>query len=321
MIKEVILKEIENSTKIVIARHVRPDGDAVGSTLGLKRILSLTYPEKEIRVVNSDYSEYVSFLGKEDEEVFDYSDYLCIVIDTATTDRISNQNVLKSRKIIKIDHHIDVAPFGDISWVEDNCPSASEMIADFWFTFKDKLKIDLYAATCLYTGIVTDTGRFKYGKLTSKTMNLAGALLDFGIDTENLYAKLELEDFSFFKFQSYVFETMKISPSGVAYLYVNQAMQEKFNLSREQASESVDFMNSIKGSLIWMAFIDNPDKSIRVRVRSRFVPINELCNRYEGGGHANASGATVHSLEQMEKLVCDADEILKEYKKKHKDVL
>lgn len=316
-----ILEEIKANDKIILARHFRPDGDAIGSTLGLSKILKLTFPEKDIRVVNKDFSDYVAFLGTEDEKPENLSDYLCIVIDTATDDRISDPDVLNCKKIIKIDHHVDIKPYGDIYWVEEDSPSASEMVARFWFEYKDQLKIDKEAATCLFTGMVTDTGRFKYGKINSKTMNIAGALLDFDIDTEKLYAQLELEDFNFYKFQSYVFDKMQITENGVAYLYVDQAMQDKFNLTREQASESVSFMNSIKGSLIWLAFIDNPDKTIRVRLRSRFLPINKLAEQYGGGGHENASGATVHNLEEIKELVDKADNILKEYKNTHKDAI
>ena len=77
-------------------------------------------------------------------------------------------------------------------------------------------------------------------------------------------------------------------------------------------------MENIKGSLIWLGFIDNEDKTTRVRLRSRFVTVNEIAEKYSGGGHARASGATVHSKEEMNSLIALADETLKQYKKKHK---
>ena len=93
-IKRAILDKIKEYEKIVIFRHKRPDGDAVGSTKGLCAILRLTYPEKDIRIINTDYCDYVSFLDDEKWSVEDdfYSDALGIVIDTATSDRISNPN-------------------------------------------------------------------------------------------------------------------------------------------------------------------------------------------------------------------------------------
>ena len=91
-------------------------------------------------------------------------------------------------------------------------------------------------------------------------------------------------------------------------------MQERFNLSSEDASASVSYMDSIKDSLIWLAFIENDDNSTRVRLRSRFVTVNPIAERYHGGGHACASGATVYSREEAEALIAEADARLKEFK-------
>ncbi|MBR5615980.1 MAG: bifunctional oligoribonuclease/PAP phosphatase NrnA, partial [Clostridia bacterium] len=107
---------------------------------------------------------------------------------------------------------------------------------------------------------------------------------------------------------------MKITKNGVVYLYVDKAMQKKFKLTSEQASASVSYRDSIKDSLIWMAFIENDDGTVRVRLRSRFVTINELAEKYHGGGHACASGATVYSKKEFKALVKDADEWLGQYK-------
>ncbi len=315
-IKNTILEKIRQYDKIVIARHQRPDGDAIGSSQGLAEILRLSFPDKAVIVADQDNSEYLAFLETEetDPDDVDYSDALGIVTDTANMDRCANKRIKEAKELIKIDHHIDMAPYGDFSWVEDDRSSVCEMIASFMYTFRDVLTCNLKAATLLYMGMVTDSGRFKYKETKGDTLRLAGYLMDMGIDTETLHANLELETFEFFKFKAYVYDKMEISENGVAYLYVDKAMQEQFHLSREQASNSVDFMNKIKGSLIWIAFIDNPDGSIRVRLRSRFITVNELANRYGGGGHANASGATVYNLDEMKALVKDADELLKQYK-------
>ena len=138
-------------------------------------------------------------------------------------------------------------------------------------------------------------------------------LLDFGIDTDTLYANLYLDTPEAFKFEAYAHEQMQITDSGVAYLFVTKEMQEKFGLNKEQASASVSLMDSIKGSLIWIAFIEN-DEEIRVRLRSRFVKISDLAEEYRGGGHACAAGATVYSTEEMEELIKKADVLLADYK-------
>ena len=316
-----VLDTIKEFNRIIIFRHFRPDGDAIGSTKGLQRILQLSFPEKEIILQNCDFSDYLSFLGSEDALLDDdyYTEALGIVIDTATTKRISNQKFSLCKKLIKIDHHIPVESYGDINWVEDERCSSCELITAFYDAMKDELKIDTEAATYLYAGLVTDSGRFRFRSVSGDTMRLAGLLLDQGVDTDLLYANLYMKDFEEFQFQGYVLNNINITENGVAYIHISKSIMEEFGLSFEQASACVSFMDSIKNSLIWVAFIDadNQDE-IRVRLRSRFVTINELAERYEGGGHACASGATVHSIEQMNKLLKEADELLAEYKKANK---
>ena len=315
-VKKQILDKIKEYERIIIFRHKRPDGDATGSTKGLQRILKLTYPEKEILLQNADFADYMAFLGKEDAPIADedYASALGIVIDTGTMERISNQKFSLCKEIIKIDHHINIAPYGAPMWVEEERSSACEMIADFYATFKDELKIDSEAATYIYCGMVTDSGRFRFRDVSGETMRLAGMLLDVGIDTDTMYANLYMKDFHLYKFEAYAYGQMQITENGVAYLHVTKEMQELFGLSQEDASASVSLMDSIKNSLIWLAFIDNDDGSIRVRLRSRFVTINCIGEKYRGGGHACAAGATVYSVEEMNQLIADADLRLKEYK-------
>ncbi len=311
-----ILDKIKEYNKIIIFRHKRPDGDAVGSTMGLREILRTSFPQKDIRLINCDYSEYVAFLGKEDEQVEDdfYSDALALVLDTGNTSRISNQKYALCREVMKIDHHIDIAPYGDIFWVEEERSSTCEMITKFYETFKDELVLTKQAATYLYTGMVTDSGRFRYRDVSGETMRLAGILLDAGIDTDIIYANLYMDPVEELKFKSYIYGKIKFTENGVAYLHVDTKMREKFGMSQEQASAVVSYMDSIKGSLIWLAFIDNADGSIRVRLRSRFLTINELAEKYRGGGHACAAGSTVMNKKEMKALIADADELLKNFK-------
>ncbi len=320
-VKKQIFDKIKEYNKIFIFRHIRNDGDCVGATKGFKRILQLTFPDKNIYLIDSDAAEYLKFLGPDDEPVDDseYTDALGIVIDTASEARISNKNYTLCKELIKIDHHIPLENYGDIMWVEEERSSACEMIADFYDTFRDELKIDSEAATYIYTGMVTDSGRFKYEGVTGETMRKAAIMLDCGVDTEKLYANLYLEAFGYLKFKAEIYRRMQITESGVAYIYIDKDMQQQFNLTLEQASACVGTLDSIRGAIAWMVFIENGDAegSIRVRLRSRFVHINPIAEKYNGGGHACASGATVYSWDEAEQLLKDADEHVKEYKETH----
>jgi len=285
-VKQQILEKIKEYNRIFIFRHIRNDGDCVGSTKGLKRIIQLTWPEKEVYLIDEDTSEYLEFLGPEDAPVPEdmYKQALGIVIDTASISRISNKNYVLCKELIKIDHHIPLEDYGDLMWVEEERSSACEMIADFYATFRDTLKIDSEAATYIYTGMVTDSGRFKYEGVTGETMRNAAIMLDVGVDTEKLYAHLYLEAYGYLKFKAQIYERMQITENGVAYIYIDKAMQDEFGLSIEQASACVGTLDSIRGAICWIAFIENNDSehSIRVRLRSRFVHINPIAEKYHG---------------------------------------
>lgn len=316
----IILNKIKEYDTIMLFRHFRPDGDCKGATMGLRDILRLSFPGKEIYLINDDHSDYLEFMGEEDAEVADavYQRALGIVLDTATPDRIHNKKYTLCKELIKIDHHIEVVPYGDYSWVESERSSACEMVAKFYETFQNELKIDSQAAAHLYTGMVTDSGRFQFSSVTGETLRLAGLLLDVGFNTELMYAHLQLKDFDELKFKSHVLRKMKITPNGVAYVHIDRATIEKFGLSSEAASNCVGAMSDIKGCLCWIAFIDSmEDEKIRVRLRSRFVAINKVAENYRGGGHAQACGSTLFDKKEIRKLLKEADAVVKEYKETH----
>ncbi len=317
-IKQRILARIKDNDRILIFRHKRVDGDCVGATKGLKELLKASFPEKDVRIIDDEFSEYLAFLGPDDAPVEDefYVSALGIVVDVADTARISNQKFALCKELIKIDHHIDRTPYGDISWVEEERSSACEMIADFYASFRNELSLTKWAATCIYTGMVTDSGRFMYEGVCGESMRLAGLLLDAGVNTEWLYANLYLKSFESLKFTAYIYEHMSVTENGVAYLLVDKAMQDKFGLSMESASAAISSLSGIRGCLCWIAFIEtgDADGAIRVRLRSRFASINHIAEKYHGGGHACASGATVYSLEEMNALLRDADAHIMQYK-------
>ena len=320
-IMELILNKIREYDRIMLFRHVRNDGDCVGATKGLKRIIQLTWPEKEVYLIDADTAKYLEFMGPEDGEVADeiYGSALGIVLDTASESRISNKKYKLCKELVKIDHHIPLENYGDYNWVEEERSSCCEMVVAFYDTFRDQLKIDSLAATHLYTGMVTDSGRFKYSGVNGDTLRNAAVLLDVGVDTDTLFARLYLEAYEYLKFKAHIYNRMEITPNGVAYIFVDKAMQEQFDLSLEQASAIIGNLDSIRGCISWIAFIESGDEqnSIRVRLRSRFVHINGIAEKYHGGGHACASGATVYSREEMEALLADTDALVKEYKETH----
>lgn len=320
--KKDILEKIEAYETIIIVRHVQPDGDCIGSSLGLRDILRESYPNKKIYSFGKSEASYLEFVGKEDicENTDIYRDSLIIAVDTANLNRIDDDDYKLGKEIIKIDHHLNVEEYGTICYVREDYPAASCIIVDFYETFKDKLKMPKSAAKALLTGIITDTGRFKFG-LTSETLQLTATLLKHDLDLEKIYANLYIKDEGVLHLQGEVYNSFKTTKNGVSYIYITNEMREKYNLTYDEAASLVNSLDSIKGSLIWIAFIDKNDGTIRVRLRSRFVEVVEVGQRFGGGGHLHACGATVKSIEEMKELLEYADEVVKKYKATHEDWL
>ena len=162
----------------------------------------------------------------------------------------------------------------------------------FWQRRDAQPTLNQDAALYLYTGMVTDSGRFGFSCVSGDTMRLAAMLLDTGIDTEWLFANLYSVEYNSLKFKAYVYENMHRTENGVAYFSVSKDVQTQFGLSYEQASAAISYLEgALAGYLCWLAFIESPDGSTRVRLRSRFLTINQVAEEYHGGGHACASGA------------------------------
>lgn len=326
-IKETILKKIEEYDRILIFRHIRPDGDCVGASKGLKALLKASFPKKEIYVADALNSDFLAFMGQDDGIPGDSlcEGSLAVVVDTSSEDRVSNNQYKRCREVIKIDHHTDRTPFGDYTWVEEERSSVCEMIADFYCAFSDRLLLTKEAAYYLYVGMVTDSGRFRYGGCSGvkgETLRLAAILLDAGIDTEKIYSNLYLADYEYYKLLGHIYEIIERTENGAAYLYISIEMQKKYNLTFESAGALISYMDTIRGSICWIAFIENlEDGKIRVRLRSRFMAINTLAEEFGGGGHAFASGATVKDRDEAALLLRKADAAIKKYKQTHEDWL
>ena len=315
-VKKQILDKIKEYSSIIIVRHIRPDGDCIGSSLGLREILRASFPQKKIYSVGKTEADYLAFVGKEDEALSEeiYKESLIIVVDTATSDRIDDDFYKLGKEIIKIDHHLPVEDYGVINYVRKDFPAASCIIVDLYDTFKDELVLPESAAFALYTGITTDTGRFRYRGVGSRVFELCSILMKYDLDLEKIYANLYLKSADLLKLQGLVYKSFKTTKNGVSYIHITQKMMKKNGLTYEEAASLVNCLDSIKGNLIWMIFVDQADKSIRVRIRSRFVEVVEIGRAFRGGGHPNACGATVFNKKEIKALVEMADGILKEYK-------
>lgn len=316
-----ILEKIKEFDTIIIHRHERPDGDCIGSQMGLYHLIAQNFKSKKVYTVGDELPEYLALYGKSDIiEDSMYNDALVIVVDTATEKRICDKRYLNGKYLIKIDHHDDSPAYGDIYYIDEKSPACASIIVDMykaWHEFDEKIVMNKEAATALMLGMVTDTGRFRYRGTCRKTLENAGLLLDAGVELDELYASLYTKEKEELKLHGFVCENFNVTPNGVAYIYFDQATMDKYGVDKDTAAACVNILDSIKGSLIWATFIEQNNEvgEIRVRLRSRFVSINEVATHYRGGGHLQAAGATVYSQEEKESLLNELDILLGEFKK------
>jgi len=311
-----IYKQIKKYDTIVIARHIGPDPDALGSQFGLKEIILNNFPKKNVHCVGASVSKF-KFMGtvsKFEEEWYDNA--LLIVCDTPDIKRVDGVDPTKFKYKIKIDHHPTVDDYCDIEYVDDTASSASQLILNF--AFKTKLKINEKAAANLYLGIISDTNRFMYSYTSSQTFELVSKLLKkTKLDFTSLYGNLYMHPYKEVKFQAYLFEHITITPNGFGYLILPEAILNEYGMDASTASNMVSCFNYIEELYSWVVFAyDKTNDTIRGSIRSRGPVVNEIASHYNGGGHAMASGVRLKDMDEVDKLIEELDKNSKLYKEK-----
>ena len=313
---ENIYSKIKEANKIIIHRHERPDPDAYGSQGALGEIIKYNFPEKEVVLVGKE-SPSLNFLFNTVEVTEeDYKDALVIITDTANFPRIDGKLFTRENYIIKIDHHPPLDNYGEINLVDVDSSSCSEMIYDFYSYINSKYGIKLTdkAAELIYVGIVGDTGRFLFPNTTTKTLKISAELLNYNFNMAETLDKLDIVSENIMRFRAFIFENYNMCYDGLAYLKVTKEDMDKYNILPGDVSNGVNLLRSLEGLCVWCFAIDEGNK-IRVRIRSKGPTINTIAEKYDGGGHKLASGATVFSWEEFDDLIEDLARVVREYKK------
>lgn len=309
-----ILQAIQSHDTIIIHRHNRPDGDALGSQIGLKAILRENFPEKKIYIVG-DAPGFFSFMeGAVMDDVPDesYRDALAIILDSASTHLISDSRYTLAAATARIDHHIFCGKIADTEVVDTSFESCCGMITEF--SQESGLRLNPLAAKSLYTGMITDSGRFRYDGTTARTFRLASLLLEQPFDTNALFRDLYADDFSSKQLKAKCILKIRFSPNRVAYIYTTREEFAELNADIFTISRGmVNTMADIKGTDIWVNFTET-DKGVLCELRSSKYNINPIAVKYGGGGHAKASGATVPDRETAMAMLRDLDELTGEMK-------
>ena len=309
-----IYKKIKQYNKIVIARHVGPDPDALGSALGLKESILYTFPNKEVYVVGAPAArhKYIGNLDKFTEDM--YTNSLLIVLDTPNVSRIDSVDLNRFKSIIKIDHHPFVEKFADIEYIDDKASSASQIVVEL--IKNTKLKLNKSVAEKLFIGIVGDTNRFLYYYTTEKTFDLVSYMIkETNFDFTSLYEPMYLRSLHDLKFQSYIISNLNLTEDGFGYVKLDQNILDEFGVDASGAVNMSNNLTYIENMYAWAVFAyDKVNENIRGSIRSRGPIINKIAEKYNGGGHIYASGVRISDFNTVDLLINDLNDVCKEYK-------
>ena len=316
VIHKKIYNKIKEYDKIVIARHIGPDPDALGSAFGLKEIIKNTFPKKEVYVIGTMPTRF-KFLGEidtVDEEI--YKDSLLIVCDTPNIIRIDGISDIKAfKEVLKIDHHPEIDKFAKVKWVDSSKSSVCQMIMEL--TYNTRLKMTKSAAEKLFQGLVSDTERFLYSYTSADTMRIVSKLIDdTKIDFTSLYSNLYIRPLSDVKLLGYMYENIEVTKNNVGYLILTDEVLKKYNGDSGSGGNLINGFNNIEELLVWTIFTEDKKQGLyRVSVRSRGPIINKIMEKHNGGGHIYSSGARIKDEKEIKQIIKDLDKACEEYKK------
>ena len=307
---ELIVKEIEKASRIIIHRHSSPDGDAIGSQMGLKYLLQANYPEKEILVVGDGAGRYSFVEGSVMDNVADdaYNGALAIILDTSAKHLISDSRYTLATRTARLDHHIFVEKIADVEVTDTSFESCCGLVAAL--AKEAGWTLTPSAAKALYTGMVTDSGRFRYDSTNSQTFQMASYLMSVPFDVNDIYSNLYADDFSRIKLRALFTLKIQFTNKNVAYIYttkeeVAESGADIFTISRGM----VGTMGEIRGVNIWVNFTES-DNGVLCEIRSNKYNINPIAVKWGGGGHAKASGATLASREDAMAMLEDLNQLM-----------
>ena len=307
-----LFEKIKGASRIIIHRHTKPDGDALGAQIGLRRIIEHNFPEKEVYTVGDAAGRYAFMEGSEMDEIGDalYADALAIVLDTSARTLISDGRYATAKETARMDHHIFVEKICDTEVTDTSFESCCGLVADF--AKETGLSLNSAAAKALYTGMITDSGRFRYDSTTAKTFRTAAFLMEQEFSTADIYQNLYSDDLAMVKLRARFVLKIQTTDAPVAFIYTTKEELGEYGVDTFTVSRGmVNTMGDLRGVHVWVNFTET-ENGVLAELRSSRYNINPIAVKYGGGGHAKASGATLKSREEAMAMLEDLKNLTKE---------
>lgn len=283
---------------IAIAGHVRPDGDCIGSCLGLYNYIKENFPEVEATVYLEEPSRVFGFLQGTDEICYDYTKEVAydvfFALDCGDKKRLGEAATYfdTAKHTICIDHHISNVGFAEENYIKGELSSTCEFLCEFM----ESEKISVETAKCLYTGIAHDTGVFQYSNTTAKTLNTVGMLIDKGFD----FTKIIDETFYQKTYKQKqitgraLLESIMVLDGKVIFSAVHQKDMEFYGVTSGDLDGIVSQLRTTEGVEVAIFLYEMEPQVYKVSMRSnQYVNVSEIASFFGGGGHIRAAGCTM----------------------------
>ncbi len=316
--QESLVNLIREKNTVILATHVNPDGDALGSLLGLADMLE-SMGKTVIRYLEEPVSHLYRFLPDSDRVVTDLDqvcgiarnageDVLGISLDCGDLKRLgkSGSRLLQIHPFVVIDHHQGNDGFGDLAWIEPHRSSTGEMIFDLITALG--LRLSLRAASCLYVAIVTDTGSFKYEATSSHTFQVAASLLEAGVRPEEISRNLH-DNFSLGRLHlmQQVLATLEtFADDAIAAIRVTREMLRSCGCTLEDTENFINLPRSVDSVRVACFLKESGEDLVTVSLRAKGdCNVARVANRFGGGGHRNAAGFRMHrhTLDEVQEIL------------------
>ena len=309
---EAIIELIKKHDTIIIHRHSNPDGDALGSQIGLKHIIKDTFPEKTVYVVGDASRRYGFMEDSVMDEISDevYSGALAIILDTSAKALICDDRYTLAEATARIDHHLFCEEIAQLEVTDSSYESCCGLVTAL--AMEAGWTVSPLAAKSLYTGMITDSGRFRYDSTNAQTFRVAAFLMEREFSTADIYRNLYADDFSFIQLRAKFVLKIQLTDKPVAYIYTTREEADSYGVDNFTISRGmVNVMGEIRGVDIWVNFTET-EEGVLCELRSSKYNINPIAKKYGGGGHAKASGATVKDREAAMNMLQDLLQLTEE---------